>query len=64
VTELPICAAILAAETGLPESKAVSLIEEMRRSGMAVMHSDEEMMRGYLSRVCEAVYAAKEEKKA
>ena len=41
MTELPICAAILAAETGLSESKAV-----------------------YLSRVCEAVYAAKEEKKA
>jgi len=36
VTELPICAAILAAETGLTEPKAVSLIEEMRRSGMAV----------------------------
>lgn len=46
MTELPICAALLARETGLPEPKAVSLIEEMRRSGMAVMHNDEEMNAG------------------
>ena len=61
MTELPICAAILAAETGLPEPKAVSLIEEMRKSGMAVMHNDEELMRGYLTRVCEAVIGSAKE---
>lgn len=38
-TELPITAAILALETGLPESKAISLIAEMRRAGKAVCHS-------------------------
>lgn len=94
MTELPICAAILAQETGLPECKSVSLVERMRRAGMTVyharthlvfreycpqglisailghsgggvtrlyIHNDAEMMREFLNRVCEAVYAAKEE---
>lgn len=38
-TELPITAAILAAETGLPEAKAISLIDDMRRAGLTACHA-------------------------
>lgn len=75
MTELPICAAV----HSLRKSCATELERQgcpqglisaiLGHSGGGVtrlyIHNDQEMMRGYLSRVCEAVIgAAKEEKKA
>lgn len=47
MTELPICERILGHSSG-----SVTRL---------YIHNSEELMRAYLSRVCEAVYAAKEE---